>query len=203
MRNSFGRYGLAFATGALITGLAGFGLARSGQPEEEMSPEQMMEMMKQAAAPDEHHKALEPLVGTWNVESKFWMNPDEPMVSTGKSVNEWILGERFVSTHYTGELMDMDFEGYGALGYHKETGEYESVWLDNFGTGFLVQKGKPGTDLKTIAVEGEYTSAMGTASMKIVTKIISNDKHVTEFWEPRGENGEMIRTGELTYTRAQ
>jgi hypothetical protein len=192
-------YAIAFVAGAAL--VAGIG-AGFNQPEEEMTPEQMMEMMKQASAPGDRHKGLSPLIGEFKVDAKFWMDPTgEPMVSTGTSQNTWMLGDRFVGQHYSGEFMGMEFEGHGALGFHKETEEYEAVWVDNFGTGIMFQKGKAGTDPKKITVEGEYTSAMGTHRMKNVTTIVSNDKHVMEFWEPHGPNGELVRTGEMTYTR--
>jgi hypothetical protein len=194
-------YAIAFVSGAALVAGIGAGI---GQPEgEEPSMEDMMKMMQEASAPSDRIKTLEPLIGTFDVEAKFWMDPNaEPMTSTGKSDNQWLLDGRFVGQHYTGNFMGMDFEGFGALAFHKETEQYESVWMDNFGTGIMWQTGQPGSDPKSVTVEGEYTSAMGVQKMRNVTKIISNDKHTMEFWEPTGENGEFVKTGVLTYTRA-
>lgn len=199
-------WGTAAVVGiSLLVGAAGSHLVASpsgAQPEGEMSMEQMMEAMKQASMPGEHHEALAPLVGEWEVEAAFTMPDGQEMTSTGRAENQWLLGDRFVGQHYEGPFMGMDFEGYGAIGYHKEKGEYVSVWMDNFGTGMLIESGKPGTDPKTITTEGSYQSMMGEQKMRHVTRIISNDKHVLEFHEP-GPDGQMRKTGTLTYTRVK
>lgn len=185
----------------IVIGATGMGVVNTTQPEGEMDMEAIMAQMEEASQPDEHHKMLEPLVGEFSVTTKFWMMGEgEPMESSGDASNTWLLGGRFVGTHYTGEFLGKEFEGFGAVGYHKETGQVESVWLDNFGTGLLVQKGEFGEGT-SYWVEGEYVSMMGKTKMKNVTKIISDDKHIMEFWEPSPQTGEYVRTGELTYTR--
>ena len=51
----------------------------------------------QLAKPGPEHKQLESLVGTWDEEIKFWMEPGKPpMTFKGSSQNRMILGGRFL-----------------------------------------------------------------------------------------------------------
>lgn len=206
MRCTICRCGLSCLAGAAAMGVAVAsmgGFASANQPEGEMGMEEMMEMMRRAAEPGEHHERMAPLVGTWDVEAKFWMGPGEPTVSTATSENEWLLGERYVGQHYSGKFMGMDFEGFGVLGYDKNRGEYASAWIDNLSTGVFYQHGAPADDPRKIVLEGEAYTPMGKTRMKHVTRIVSDDKHVLTFYEPDPSTGEMRRVGELTYTRAE
>ena len=73
-----------------------------------------MEAMMKAATPGDHHKALNPMVGTFDVKVKFWPAPGAPaQESTGKSVNEWVLGGRWVQQRFDGTFMSAPFNGIG------------------------------------------------------------------------------------------
>ncbi len=195
---------LAGGLGMFFAGGAG---ANSAQPEMEMDPEQMMAMMVEWAKPVKQHEYLKAMVGTWDCETKFWMFGDEPIVGKGMSTSELVLGGRFVTQHFTmPEFMNMPFEGMGAVGYDKAKGKFVSVWMDNFSTGFMSMEGEWDDASKTMTWDGVATYPAGpgqTAEVPVrhVIKHLSPDKMLMEFWEPNPATGEMMKNGEITYTR--
>ena len=82
---------------------------------------QMVEMMKKmelAGTPGPQHKALDPLVGEWNVEVRKWDSPDRPpTVSKGSASAKWIMGSRFIQEEFGGEFMGKPFSGLMIIGY--------------------------------------------------------------------------------------
>jgi hypothetical protein len=163
----------------------------SHQPEAEMTPEQMMAAM----------------AGTWDATAKFWMAPDAPPTeSKGVSESELILGGRFVSQHFTmPDFMGVPFEGYGVVGFDKAKGKYINAWIDNFGTGMMTMEGEADKDSHTVTWTGSmvYPGPEGVTEtpVKHIIKHDGPDKMVMEFWEPPAPGEDMVKTGEITYTR--
>lgn len=171
-----------------------------------MTPEQMMAMMKEWAAPVEAHEHLTGMAGTWDCTTKFWMGPGDPIVGTGTTQSEAVLGGRFITQHFTMEdFMGMPFEGMGAVGYDKGKGKYVNVWMDNFGTGFMTMEGEFDEKSKTMTWTGNAAYPGPDGVMEVPVKHIIKHKDadtmIMEFWEPNPETGEMMRTGEITYKR--
>src|SRR5262245_53619246 len=65
--------------GALIAGLA---LANDKAQKLDPRMEEMMKKAEAACTPGAAHQSLEPLVGDWKAEVKFWMTPDAPPTIT-------------------------------------------------------------------------------------------------------------------------
>lgn len=169
-----------------------------------MDAESMAQMQawQQFAAPGEHHKHLEPFIGTWDVTVKMWMAPGEPATSTGVGKSEWMLGGRFVHTTFHGDFMGMPFEGAGLTGYDNLQKKYTSIWVDNMGTYMSVMDGQDSADGKTFTYTGMMPDPMGGPMHKVkeVLRVVSNDEHVMEWWEP-GEDGKDTKTMEIVYKR--
>jgi len=101
------------------------------------SVEEMMAMWAEMAATTEHHRHLDPMVGTFRAETTFWMEPGgEPMQSGGTMVNEWIHGGRFLQSRYAGDMMGQPFEGLSLMGYDKMKQRYVATWCDSMSTFF-------------------------------------------------------------------
>lgn len=176
------------------------------QPEGEMTPEQMMEVMKEWAALAPEHASLQQMVGTWDCAAKFWMDPAAPPMETkGQSVNDSVLGGRFVTQHFTmPDFMGMPFEGMGAVGFDKQQGKFVNVWVDNFGTAMILMTGDFDKKANTWTWHGKAASPMGESEMKHVVKCVDADHTVMEFWESNAmTGGEFIKTGEITYSRSK
>ena len=171
------------------------------QPEGEMN--EMMEAFMKAATPGENHERLEYFIGEWKAVARFRMDPNaEPTVSEGTSIQKWVLGKRFVQTQFhIDDMMGMPFDGIGFMGYDNNTKEYVSTWIDTWGTGIFKETGSYSSADKAYTLSGEATSPSGPMAIKHVTKIIDNNTHILEFWEPNPETGELVQNGTITYTR--
>lgn len=180
---------------------------QEGQPEGmECTPDQIKQMLEEQGRPAPEHKNLQPLVGTFDAEMAFLIEPGgEPEVSKGVSRNKWIMGEKFVQMNFAGSMSmagaEFPFTGMGILGYDKMTGQYHMMWIDSLSTTMLTSTGKAGQNAKEIAVSGTAASPVGQTEMKHVFKVESNEKHVLEFWQGMPGQGEMMKVGWITYTR--
>ncbi|MHC4937495.1 MAG: DUF1579 family protein [Planctomycetota bacterium] len=73
---------------------------------------------------------LAPFVGTFEVSSKFYMQPGQPPMQTkATAVFKEVMGGRFVRQDYKDP--DMGVTGVGYLGYDPRTKRYSSVWMYN------------------------------------------------------------------------
>lgn len=165
----------------------------------------MMEAWMQAAIPGEHHKQLAFFAGTWTTKSKFWMDPtsETPQESEGKSVNELVLGGRFVKSHYTSEFMGQPFEGYGYLGYDNITKQHIGLWMDSMTTGVMMDAGQCDPTGKIFTMVGSFKEPSGQ-DIKSTNKwtIIDNNTWKLEMWHAMPGMDEM-KVGEIVYTRAK
>lgn len=176
-----------------------------GQPSDPMQSEEWKEMEKkyeEAGRVGPHHKHMEPFIGEWNAECKYWMGPGEPMTSKASSSNRWIMDGRFVQLDYKGEWQGKTFTGMSIMGYDNIQKKYYSTWIDSMSTSLYVQSGACDESGKTFTFEGEAPCPItsGMKKHKTVYKVISKDKHVFEMYEP-GPDGQMAKNMEITYTR--
>jgi hypothetical protein len=174
--------------------------AKEAKPDEGEMMKRMMEM----ATPGPAHKALEPLVGDFDVVSKFWMGGDESnvMESKGSVKSKWILDGRFLQEEFEGDMMGMKFKGFGLTGYDNMRKQYVSIWMDTMGTGIMKSEGTADSDNKVFTFTGkmdEPATGEKDKPVKFVTKIISNDKHTFEMYDLT--LGAKSKVGEITYTR--
>ena len=172
--------------------------AKGGAPQ---MNEEMMAWMK-AATPNENHERLSYMIGKWKTTVKIW-EPGKPeaSVSTGTNVNEWLLGKRYVGTHYNGEFMGMPFEGMGITGYDNISGRYFSGWVDSMSTFMMTEYGQYHSASKTFTYTGRFTDPLGSnVKSKSVFKIVNDDKHVLTMYHTKPGQDE-IRAMEITYVR--
>ena len=163
-----------------------------------------MKAMAKFAAPGAPHKALESLVGSWGFTMKMWMDPKAPpMESKGTSEAKSIFDGRFIVEEASGDFMGMPFKGMGITGYDNFRKRYQNTWCDNMGTVILVTSGTMSKDGKTLTMSGkmdDVASGKRDQVFKMVTKFVSNDKHVSEMWAP-SKQGKPYKAMELTFTR--
>jgi len=177
----------------------------AAQQEQEMSPEQkaMMEAWAKASTPNENHQRLTQFAGNWNFTSRWWTAPGaEPQESQGTSTCELILGGRYLRETVSSQMMEDVFEGIGFMGYDNLKKTYVSTWVDNMGTGIMVSEGSWDAGANTLTWVGEYVDAMSgkTQKMRMVTRMIGPDQHVTDFFQP-GKDGKEYRSMEISYKR--
>jgi hypothetical protein len=194
-----------------LIGLGGVAPSSYANPKEEMKGpgmgadhDAMMAKWQEMSTPNENHKALDVLVGHWDHSLKWWMSPDAPPdESTGTTQTTWILGGRFIKHMAQGTSMGQPFEGMGIIGYDNGKKEYNMVWIDNMGTGFMTASGQYDPASKTFTEKGQISCPIkGQMPFRGVTKIIDNDHYTYELYAP-GEDGKEFRSMEIRYTRSK
>lgn len=162
-----------------------------------------MQAMMKAAAVGEEHKKLDIMAGTWDAKVKFWPEMGaQPMESAGTSVNEWVLGGRWLQQKFEGTMMGAPFSGIGYTGYDNIRKMYVGTWMDNMSTQVMSSTGGAPSSANTYSFTAtmlDPTSGEPVSSDEKV-RIIDKDHHVFEMWGPDmdGRNYKMM---EITYTR--
>ena len=170
-----------------------------------MSKEQlaMMEAMQKAGTPGENHKLLASMTGDWAFVNRMWMDPaGPPTESNGTASYMMLLDGRFLVGHYQGTMMGMEFDGRGVTGYDNTTKQFQSVWLDNFGTMMMFMTGTYDPTAKAFTYLSEMADPVAPATrikIREVIRLESPDRHTMEWYETRG--GKEMKTMEIVYTR--
>lgn len=176
--------------------------AKAGQPGEDVDAA-MMQAWMEAATPGEHHKHLEQLVGEWEGVTKWWMEPNGPASESATTCSSrMVMDGRYLSSHYTGVVMGMPFQGVGTWGYNNTTGKYESTWIDNMGTMTMYMTGACSDDGKTFTMESRFIDPMTKQDtyMKEICTILGPDAYQLQMFGP-GPDGNEFMMMEMTYHR--
>lgn len=176
---------------------------KTGEAPKPPSEEEMMKAWMAAATPGEAHKRLEPIVGTFTVKTKSWMDPSKPPEETvGTSENKWVLGNRYVEQRVEGQMMNQPFSGIGYTGYDNYKKKYVGTWMDNMGTMIMVSTGTGDASGKKFTSWSNIDDVVMKKPVKIkaLLTILDNDHHVFEMWGPApdGKNFKML---EINYAR--
>jgi hypothetical protein len=173
------------------------------QPKMSAEEKAQMEAMMKAATPGENHKKLAGMVGTWDATVKMYpMKPGAPVQqSTGTSVNEWVLGGRWVRETFSGNFMGMPFSGIGYTGYDNIKKQYVGTWMDSMSTAVMTSTGNPTGD-KTWEFNSSMDDPMSGKTMPVKSKmtVVDDDHHTMEMWGP-APDGKMMKMMEIAYSR--
>lgn len=186
---------IAWAAALICTVLGASAPAMAQDPKE-------MEAMMKAATPGEQHKQLATMAGSWDVAAKFWHPGAPPGEMKGAAEVKTILDGRYVHEEFSGDFMGMPFRGVGLTGYDNTRKKYLTTWVDNMGTTIMYMTGAYDAASKSFTYEGQYPDPMTGKDkpMRIVMKVVDDNKHVSEFFDP-APGGKWNRTMEMTYTR--
>ena len=164
----------------------------------------MMAAWQKAMTPSDGHRRLEPIVGTWNAKTTFWMKPGTPpQVSEGKSEHRWVLDGRYVEQVYRGSSMGMPFEGRGFTGYDNVQGKYVGTWMDSFGTGIMESQstGKPSGKAISFATTSFEPGTGRKLAWDTSIRIQDRNRHTYEMWLKQ-PGGKRFRTMLVEYRRS-
>ena len=155
------------------------------------------------AVPDSHHARLADFVGSWNIHTRFWRQPDmEPLESDGTAELRLILGGRFLEQRQEGTLLGKHTSGIGYVGYDNAKGRYTSLWLDDLGTAVLQTEGPPDRSGKVIRTHGMIDDAATGKPLRIeeAMSLVGPDRFTYEAWTgPPG--GKLMRVMQIVYSR--
>ena len=162
----------------------------------------MMATWQAYASPNDNHKVLNPLVGTWSHVVRWWMTPDsQPETSKGTSETKWVMGGRFLQHTATGTSMGQPFEGMGLTGFDNGKQTYQTLWMDNMGTGMMTGEGTYDPGKKQLTDQGRFTDpVVGQRSYRGVVTLIDDDHYRYEMY-CADQNGKEFRMMEILYTR--
>jgi hypothetical protein len=163
---------------------------------------EMMQKWMDYMTPGDMHEMMAKSVGEWTYESKYWMDPSAPpMVSKGKSVNEMILGGRYLKSMSYSDVMGMPMEGMNILAYDKATNEFFSFWIDNLGTGMTMARGKYDEKTKVVSMKGTMVEPMsgGEVEYRQTMKFIDDNNQLFEIFLIN--EGKEVKSMELAFTR--
>ena len=160
----------------------------------------------QLAKPGPEHKQLESLVGTWDEEIKFWMEPGKPpMTFKGSSQNRMILGGRFLLCEGKGGTGSMAFENMTIMGFDRRSNKFTTIGFDSEGTYYVAAAGPYDESKKAIVMYGEDVDpALGTQKYDRVMSIVSPTKYIVEvvFKDPAHTHGlPEFKMVEITHTK--
>ncbi|ATL47537.1 hypothetical protein COR50_10355 [Chitinophaga caeni] len=165
-------------------------------------PDAMQKAWMEYMTPGEFHKKLANLDGEWSAKITAWQAPGaDPTVSEGSCTNKMILGGRYQECKYTGQFMDMPFEGKSWIGYDNGRKMFVSSWIDNMGTGMMYMDGKWLPDQNGVEFKGSMTDPGNGQEyqLKEIMKITDDDHYSFEMY--RVVNGQEFKEMEIQLSR--
>lgn len=160
-----------------------------------------MAAWEKAGQPGAHHKHLAALAGTWEAETKFWMDPSgEPTVSPATIEYRMIMNGRYLEETIKSDFMGQPFTGRGLYGFNNVTGEVEAVWIDDTSTGIFQYTGSISDDGTEIALKGKYKDPV-TGEWKENRSVMRISKDMLHYAGYEMEGGEEWKVMEITGTR--
>jgi len=145
----------AILANALLLGTVG---CRSTPPSVPFDMNAAMEKMMAAGNPGPEHAWLLEEVGNWKGTSKSWPGAGaEPMSMPAGFTVSAILGGRFTSCRYTATMEGMpDFEGLAITGYDIGAREFQTMWIDTYGTTMMTGSGQRSADGRSMSMTFTY-----------------------------------------------
>ncbi|HYV92748.1 MAG TPA: DUF1579 domain-containing protein [Chitinophagales bacterium] len=172
--------------------------ARAQDPKQQAA----MQAWTDYATPGQAQKMMAQSAGDWKAEVTQYMDPTQaPMKSSALVHNEMIMGDRYLSTRYTGNMMGMPFEGLGTMGFDNGSQKYCSTWIDNMSTGIGYLEGMISADGKTLELKGKSYDPMQKkeVAMRQVIHFNGDKDQTMEFYKDM--NGKEIKVMEIHLTR--
>lgn len=178
-------------------------MAKESTVKKETDMQSMMNIYRELSTPSAPHNLLTKMEGSWSVKSTCWMEPGNPVESTGTSVQKMILDGRFLQQVFSGDMMGSPFSGMGYSGYDNHTKKYVSTWMDTMGTGIYYFEGTADAEGRTISQTCNYDDPVqGPVKWRSVTRLVDDDTLEFEMYTTK-ESGNEEKMAEMTYTRSK
>lgn len=167
----------------------------AGAPPGMPSEAEMEKMMKEMAAPGEHHQWLAKQEGAWDVQMTTF-NPDGSTEETkGSATIRMVLGGRFQEQTFTGAFHGQPYHGTGMTGYDNLKKEFQNYWFDTMGTAPSVARGGLSSDGKVLTLKGTFEMPIGPMDFSMVFTVKSADEFTFDMsGEMGGQAFPMMKT---------
>jgi len=169
----------------------------------------MMDKFKEYSTPSEGHKKLQQMAGKWTYTSKMWMTADaKPEESTGTSTMKMIFGGRYLEQEVKQKSHGSNYDGMGLIGFNNLTKNYQTVWIDNMGTGIMEGTGSFDEATQTLTDNGKFTCPFTKAAdhqrdYRTELKIADKNNATFTMYSPDLDSGKEYKMMELTYKRVK
>lgn len=170
----------------------------------EFDLQKLMAAMEKAGTPSDHHKKLDPLVGSWDYTVKFWMDPNQPaMTMKGAATRKWIFDGRYIQEEIVNDGESMPFKGLGLMGYDNLRNHYNAIWVDSMSTSIFNSKGKLSKDGKVFTFTSNELDPLSKKPIKTrdLISIHSKDKHTMTAYRTMPGVKKEWKVMEIIYTR--
>ncbi len=198
--------GVAFLAGAAATTMLGASvLSQPADPSDGGMPGMdpaAMQRWVEFMTPGPQHAELQQDVGSWNIESKFWMDPNaEPEISHMKSTVSSEFGGRFCIERMRGEVMGEPFEGMGIVGYDNHKEKWVSIWMDNMSTSIYYMEGSEAPD-GSVVMTGKAYDPMNDVVNEQKIILERSEANAPKMTMQYKIDGKWQTSMVMTYTRA-
>jgi len=152
--------------------------------------------------PGAMHQMLAKATGSWNEELTMWETPGAPpQKMTSSCEMKMIMGGRYQEEKHTGNFNNMPFEGYSIIGYDNNKKVFQSMWIDNMGTGISHMEGTYDPATKMVTLTGKMMDAMTgkEEDVKQTWKFIDDNTQMVEMYNVT--DGKEFKTMEIKLTR--
>ena len=178
-------------------------ISAAGQGAKKTAGDETIKALENAMTPGEGQKKLEPLIGTFDVKVRAWLDPAKPPIeSSATAVDTWVLGGRYVQQMLAGYIGGEPWSGISYAGYDNVTKKYVSAYMDTGSTGMEWYTGTLDADgvhgRMTATIADEVTGRPKTLELRLT--IAANGDRVTELWQ-QDETGKMSKVLEFQFTR--
>ena len=144
--------------------------------------------------PNEHHRHLKQMAGTWDVKSKFHMVSGQIIEMNGVEVAKMQPGGFWLITDFSGKFMGEPFHGHGVLGYEAHKKEYVGTWVDSIGSILIISMGTCSKNGKVTTMIGKSFNPMENREVtyKQVTEIKDANTKTFHMYDVQGKNEKLI-----------
>lgn len=178
-------------------------MTRESTARKELDMQSMMDVYHKLAIPGAPHEFLTKMEGSWSVRSTCWMEPGNPVESSGTAEHKMVLDGRFLHQEFFGEMTGSPFSGIGYVGYDNHTGKYVSTWMDTMGTGIYYFEGTASADGRTITQFCNYDDPVqGPVKWRSVSRLVDDDTLEFEMYITNS-SGKEEKMADMTYTRSK
>lgn len=179
----------------LVVGLATLVKAQDEQAEQ-------MKVWMEYMTPGPVHQNMAKMVGEWTSDNKMWMAPGtEPIINQGRAKFEMLLGGRYLKSTNYGDFMGMPFEGISIEAYDNATKQFSSIWIDNFGTGMMILKGKWDEGTNTVTYTGKMVDPMQGKEVDVREVFTFKDDNTFVMEMYNNMDGKEFKSMEIVYKR--
>ncbi|MCE1189972.1 MAG: DUF1579 domain-containing protein [Ignavibacteria bacterium] len=164
--------------------------------------QEAMKAYEEYMTPGKEHSALAAMTGEWKTTVKNYIpGMPNPLVTEGVSKMEMILGGRYLKSDFSAQFMGQQMNGIDIVGFDNASRKFTSVWIDNMGTGTMVETGTYNAETKRIEYTGSMTDPVSKKEQATVSFLerVSADKCVQKMFT-RSEGKDTL-VMEITYER--